>query len=485
MSFISLQYILFFCIVVPLYFAIPLRLRWLLLLVASYLFYAFSQATYVLLLAFTTLIDYYAVRTIAATPQDNSAKRRLLLTLSVGTNLGVLFFFKYFNFFSDMTQIVLARFGFDYPPLIHHLILPVGISFYTFQSVAYAVDVYRGKLPAAQHLGIFAAYVAFFPQLVAGPIERPAHLLPQFHQTFAFDYERVVAGLRLVLWGAFKKIVIADQLAVYVNGVYNNVGAYRGLPLIVATLFFAFQIYYDFSGYTDIALGSARVMGFNLMENFRQPYFSRSVREFWRRWHISLGTWFREYLYIPLGGNRVSFKRNLLNLMIVFVVSGLWHGASWTFIIWGALHGTYIVSETLYSHWDKRPQLKDTRRLSWLQRSLTFGLVVFAWIFFRANSVGDAAYILSNFFNFADGRADLLRPLFNTTVLDVRLEFLLLFALIGLQLAIEWGNINFQLAQRLLQRRTLRWLVYYAAGYAIVATYFFQPVADAFIYFQF
>ena len=221
--------------------------------------------------------------------------------------------------------------------------LPVGISFYTFQSMAYTIDVYRGVVEPEKHLGIMATFVAFFPQLVAGPIERAPHMLPQFRQRMSFDQARTVEGLRLILWGAFKKIVIADRLAIYVNTVYNAPRHYSGLPLIAATIFFAFQIYCDFSAYSDIAIGAAKILGFDLMENFRQPYFSKSVREFWGRWHISLSTWFRDYLYIPLGGNRVTFTRHLLNLMIVFVVSGLWHGASWTFVIWGALHGLYIV----------------------------------------------------------------------------------------------------------------------------------------------
>lgn len=485
MSFISLRYILFFCFVVPTYFLLPLRWRWLLLLIASYVFYAFSRASYVLLIAFSTLIDYFAARRIATTPHASLGKRRLLLALSISVNLGVLFIFKYFNFFSNSANLVLDNLGLDYASPTHNLILPVGISFYTFQSMAYTIDIYRGKVRPEMNLGIFATYVAFFPQLVAGPIERAPNLLPQFRQKFKFDYDRVVSGLRLVLWGAFKKIVIADQLAIYVNGVYNDVDNYKGVSLIVATIFFAFQIYYDFSGYSDIAIGSARVMGFDLMENFRQPYFSRSVREFWQRWHISLSTWFRDYLYIPLGGNRVSFRRNLLNLMIVFVVSGLWHGANWTFIIWGALHGGYIVLETLYNHWDKRPQVQETAQIIWLQRGATFLLVLFAWIFFRANTVADASYVIANLFDFSDGRADLLRPLFNATVLDVRIAFLLLFGLIALELAIEWGDMTFQLTQRALQYPLLRWLVYYGAGYAIVATYFFQPVSEAFIYFQF
>ena len=484
MSFISLEYILFFSIVIPIYFALPLRWRWVLLLLASYVFYSFSRASYVLLLAFSTIVDYLAARAIDRTPTENVTRRRLFLAITLVVNLGVLFTFKYFNFFGDSLNTVLAAFGTAYHLTAHRLILPVGISFYTFQSMAYTIDVYRGKLAAERNPGIYATYVSFFPQLVAGPIERAPHLLPQFRKNFTFDYERVVSGLRLVLWGTFKKVVIADTLALYANIVYNDVHAYRGLPLLAATFFFTFQIYCDFSGYSDIAIGSARVMGFDLMENFRQPYLSRSVREFWRRWHISLSTWFRDYVYIPLGGNRVSFGRNLLNLMLVFVISGLWHGASWTFVIWGALHGGYIVLETLYSNWQSRPRFKDTVLIHWLQRGFTFLLVLFAWIFFRANTIEDAGFVLTHLFDFGDGRANLLRPLFNLAF-DPRLIFVGLFGLIALLMLIEWSNTIFNLQKRLMQSTITRWTLYYAGLACIVIALLLLPPGQPFIYFQF
>lgn len=484
MSFISLEYILFFCIVVPVYFAIPLRWRWVLLLIAGYFFYAFTQASYVLLIVFTTLTDYLVAVFITNMPVEQIRKRSVLLCFSIVVNLGVLFTFKYFNFFSENISAVLMNIGINNTFRPHHLILPIGISFYTFQSMAYTIDVYRGKLHAERNLLVFAAFVAFFPQLVAGPIERAPHLLPQFREKFSFDYERVVSGLQLVLWGTFKKVVIADTLALYVNTIYNDVENYSGLPLIVATFFFAFQIYCDFSGYSDIAIGSARIMGFDLMENFRQPYFSRSVREFWRRWHISLSTWFRDYLYIPLGGNRVSFQRNLINLLIVFIVSGLWHGAKWTFVIWGALHGGYIVIELLYSRWQQHFHLKETFLIRWLQRCLTFLLILFAWIFFRANTIADANYILGHLFDFSEGRAKMLRPLFNLAF-DPRLIFICLFGLIAVLMFIEWGNQYLGLRNRLMRVSIIRWGLYYTTQLLILVALLLVPPGQPFIYFQF
>lgn len=484
MSFISFEFIIFFAVVVPLYFVLPMRWRLLLLLVSSYIFYAFSRVEYVFLIAFSTLVDYFAARELGKTPDEQITKRRLLLAASIAVNLGVLFVFKYFNFFSQSLLAVSETMGFGYQPFSHELILPVGISFYTFQSMAYTIDVYRKKIEVEDDLGIFATYVAFFPQLVAGPIERAQNMMPQFRQKFVFDYDRVVSGLRLVLWGAFKKVVIADRLAVYVNVIYNDVDSYSGLPLIIATLFFTFQIYCDFSGYSDIAIGAARVMGFDLMENFRQPYFATSVRDFWRRWHISLSTWFRDYLYIPLGGNRVSFIRNLINLMIVFVVSGLWHGANWTFVIWGALHGGYIVIETLLRQWtDKR---NPAALQLWIQRGITFLLLVFAWIFFRANTVGDAFYISQQVFNFSTGTTGLTEP-FRAAFFPGRIEFILSFALILVVLLSDYfQNRSHKDILSLIRWRPVRWVLYYTLAFLILFNYiFYFTSTPTFIYFQF
>lgn len=398
MLFNSLHFLFFFPTVVAIYFALPGRFRWMLLLAASYYFYMCWKAEYAILIVVSTLIDYFAVLGMAR--QTEQRKKRKFLALSLASNLGILFAFKYFNFFSDSVRGVLGQFNVFYDTPAFHVLLPVGISFYTFQTLSYTIDVYRGRLEPERHLGIFAVYVAFFPQLVAGPIERATHLLPQFRKTFRFDYERAASGLHLILWGLFKKVAIADRLSFYVDRIYNDPTAWTGLPVIVATYFFAIQIYCDFSGYSDIAVGTARIMGFDLMRNFERPYLATDVGTFWRRWHVSLSTWFRDYVYLPLGGNRVSKGRWYANLLIVFLVSGLWHGARWTFVIWGALHGAYLVAAVVTK--SARAKLRRSvglervpRLARWLQVAITFHLVLFAWVFFRANTVSDAFVILS------------------------------------------------------------------------------------------
>lgn len=394
MLFNSFDFALFFPLVVAAYFATPARWRWALLLAASYTFYAWWRADYALLLAFSTLVDYVAARAMAR--HEGRRQRRPWLVLSLVSNLGLLVGFKYFNFFSASLGAALGGFGMAYEPLFVDVLLPVGISFYTFQTLAYAIDVYRGTQPAERHLGRFALYVSFFPQLVAGPIERPQHLLPQFRETMRWDATRAESGLQLILWGLFKKIVIADRLALYVNVVYADPSAHAGLPVVLATYFFAFQIYCDFSGYSDIAIGTARVMGYDLRPNFRFPYFAHSIADFWRRWHVSLSTWFRDYLYVPLGGNRVAARRWALNIAVVFVVSGLWHGAAWTFVIWGALHGAYFVAGRFTM------ALRDRfwARAGGLRRVVaplfTFHLVLLAWIFFRAPSLTGALEVFAS-----------------------------------------------------------------------------------------
>lgn len=470
MSFISPEFVIFFAVVVPLFFMLRQSWRWAWLFVASYFFYGYGNVQFLSLIAMTTLVDYVAARRIDIT--DHTPTRRLWLIASLSGNLGVLFLFKYFNFFADALGAgdrLLA------------VALPVGISFYTFQSMAYTIDVYRREIRAESHFGIFATYVAFFPQLVAGPIERAGSLLPQFHQRMTFDADRTVSGFRLILWGLFKKVVIADRLALYVNVVYNDAHSYTGLPLIVATVFFGFQIYCDFSAYSDIAIGTARVMGFTLMQNFRQPYFARSVREFWARWHISLSTWFRDYVYIPLGGNRVSLGRNLLNLFIVFLLSGLWHGASWTFVIWGALHGLFVVIDAGL----RGRGLRVTAPV-WVKLAVTYALVSFAWIFFRANSLDDALYIARNLLILAP--TDLTTPfaLAKGVLLTPGVEFALAWALIGLLLAVDALDARIGLDRALtLSPIPLRWAVYYAAGAAVLVCGLYGVGAQQFIYFQF
>jgi alginate O-acetyltransferase complex protein AlgI len=402
MLFNSVEFLLFFPIVVSLYLLIKHSQRWVLLLVASYYFYMAWKPEYILLIVASTFIDYFCGRKMGAI--EEKKKRRPFLYLSLLTNLGILFTFKYFDFFTDSVEGLANYFHLPYESPALQLILPMGISFYTFQTMSYSVDIYQGKLKPEKHFGIFALFVSFFPQLVAGPIERAANLLPQFHKKFTFDRKKAVSGLQLMLWGMFKKVVVADRLAFLVNAVYDQPGEYEGFTLFLATLFFAFQIYCDFSGYSDIAIGAARILGFDLMKNFDTPYSARNVSEFWRRWHISLSTWFKDYVYIPLGGNRVVKWRWYYNLMITFLVSGLWHGANWTFVIWGGLHGFYLVSAI----WTAKIRSSvnatlglslDSKILKTWDIALNFVLVCLAWVFFRANTVTDGFYIIAQIFD--------------------------------------------------------------------------------------
>jgi len=402
MLFNSLHFIIFFPIVVTIYFSLPQRFRWLLLLLASYYFYMAWRPTYALFLLFITTVDYLAGRAMGVMP-DKRRRLQILLSSFV-VNLGLLFFFKYADFFSSSLNSLFSflRLPYDIPLL--ELILPIGISFYVFQSLSYTIDVYRGIQPPEKHFGIFALYVVFFPQLVAGPIERPQNLLPQFFIKQTFSASRLLSGLRRMLWGFFKKMVIADNLAIFVNEIYASPDNYAGLSLLVATYFFAFQIYCDFSGYADIALGSAKVLGYELRENFNQPYFAKSIQEFWRRWHMSLSAWFRDYLYIPLGGNRVAPGRWRNNVLLVFAITGLWHGANWTFVVWGLLHGFYIIigksTAALRERFARHCNLNRLPTIrAGLQIFLTFHLVLFAWIFFRARTMADAWFIFTHFFS--------------------------------------------------------------------------------------
>ncbi len=371
------------------------------------------KAEYLLLILGSTVVDYVAA--LQMSRQSSKDKKKLYLILSLVVNLGLLFGFKYFNFFNESIRTVFNHYNLFYNVPMFNVLLPVGISFYTFQTLSYTIDVYRGKRDPEKHLGIFALYVAFFPQLVAGPIERSTRLIPQLAKKYNFDYDRVTNGLKLMLWGFFKKVVIADRIAVIVNQVYSNPNDAAGLPLLIGTYLFAFQIYCDFSGYSDIAIGAAQVFGIRLMENFRRPYFAKSIREFWQRWHISLSTWFRDYLYKSLGGNKSTNWRWYYNIMIVFLVSGLWHGASWTFVIWGGLHGLYY----LFSYWTRnlRPELIrlfKLNRVPFLLKILRilfiFNIVSFGWIFFRANNLTDAIFIVTHLFT---GIGDVLSRIIN------------------------------------------------------------------------
>lgn len=485
MLFNSIEFLIFLPIVVILYFACPYRYRWILLLAASYYFYAAWKLEYLVLIIISTLISYLAA--IQLHKPEHQAKRTLFLLIGVCTNLGILFAFKYFNFVNDSVRSVFNQFNLVYDVPMFQVLLPVGISFYTFQTLGYLIDVYRGKLPPEHHLGRFALFVSFFPQLVAGPIERATNLLPQFYEKFDFDEARVTSGLRLMLWGMFKKVVIADRLGLYVNTVYNNPADWQGWPVLVATYFFAVQIYCDFSGYSDIAIGAARVMGFDLMENFRRPYLAQSPSEFWRRWHISLSTWFRDYLYIPLGGNRVPIPRWYLNLLIVFLISGLWHGAAWTFVVWGGLHGLYMAVDMA----TRGLREKLAGRLGLGQRPVvravlngvvTFNLVCLAWIFFRANSVADAFLLLDNLFPLTNFAA--ISVPWTAVAVDPAQETALSLALILLLMGVHLAQEQ-QWQTSLLIRRPFwfRWAAYLGLGLAILNLGITEEVP--FIYFQF
>ncbi|UVT19568.1 MAG: MBOAT family protein [Nitrospira sp.] len=397
MLFNSFDFVLFFVVVTSAYFVLPHRLRWLLLLTASCFFYMAFIPIYILVLFTTILIDYFAGIWIEDT--ENPHKKRLYMLMSIISVCIVLFFFKYFNFFNENIAAFASAFHWNYPIESLRIILPIGLSFHTFQSLSYVIEVYRGRQRAERHFGIYSLYVMYFPQLVAGPIERPQNMLHQFHERKVFDWARLGDGLSLVLWGLFKKVVVADNLALYVDTVYNSSSHHTGTSLLLATYFFAIQIYSDFSGYSDIARGVSRVYGIELMKNFETPYFSTSIPEFWSRWHISLSTWFRDYVYIPLGGNRVSLPRNIFNLFVVFLLSGFWHGANWTFIVWGGLHGLYLIVYRLAERVTRRlssstQQHKPILVLRVVKVIVTFHLVVLAWVFFRADSLETAVQIL-------------------------------------------------------------------------------------------
>lgn len=386
------------------------------LLGASYYFYISWNFSLIWLILFTTAVSYGAGLAIGNLKKKNPsgekrAAERFFLVITLIVSLGILFFFKYFNFISDSIFSIINLFsGGGGASFALDLILPVGISFYTFQTLSYVIDVYRGTVDAEKHFGYYALYVSFFPQLVAGPIERPENLLPQLKETHKFSWDNAVPGLRKMLIGFFKKVVVADLIAPYVNAVYNNPEGATGFGVLLATVMFSFQIYCDFSGYTDIAIGCSEIMGIRLMQNFDRPYIAESIKEFWRRWHISLSSWFKDYVYFPLGGSRCKLPRHMLNICIVFLISGLWHGAAWTFVIWGGLHGLYQV----IGHFTKAPREKllallkidkDCRAVHIIKRINTFILVSFAWIFFRANSFSDLSLLLSKLFT--DWRVDL------------------------------------------------------------------------------
>lgn len=484
MLFNSFQFFFFFIIVTGLYFALPYNKRWFLLLISSCYFYMAFIPIYILILGFTIVIDYFAGIFMERLEGN---KRKLFLIFSLIANIGVLAIFKYYNFINVNLSFLLHGFGLSNPIPYLTILLPIGLSFHTFQAMSYTIEVYRGHQKAERHFGIYSLYVMFYPQLVAGPIERPQNLLHQFREKYDFDYDRVTNGIRLMVWGLFKKVVVADRLTVVVDTVYNNPHNYNSLSLIVATVFFSFQIYYDFSGYSDIAIGAARVMGFKLMKNFDNPYQSKSVQEFWKRWHISLSSWFKDYLYISLGGNRVSIPRWYFNLFIVFLISGIWHGANWTFLIWGAIHGLYLVfgilTKKIRNNFNKYLQIE---KLTFLPTITTFGIITFAWIFFRADNFQNAVYIASHIFT---GLPECLNKIINhqpfieyigVTKISIIFSILLIFFVESVQYLQNWINITSEFLQKPL---LFRWLIYLAAAFIIGLFGIFEH--RQFIYFQF
>ena len=470
MLFNSWQFALFFPIVFALYWGLSYKFRIGLLFTASYYFYMSWNIKYVVLILFTTIVSYFAALLITKT--HSLRTKKCILTLSLIACLGVLFVFKYFNFFAGAVVGFMSLFTIHLHPMTLKLLLPVGISFYTFQTLGYVIDVYRGTTQPEKNFWVYATFISFFPQLVAGPIERTNNLLPQIKAVHEFKYEQAVYGIKLMTWGFFKKLCIADVLAVYVDKVFEDIYSYNGFALVLAVFFFSIQIYCDFSGYSDIARGCSKMLGIDLIENFRSPYFSASLHEFWGRWHISLSTWFRDYVYIPLGGNRCGKFRHNMNLLLTFTISGLWHGANWTFVVWGMLHGLgQVVENALLLRSRNEPH-----GLKWSLRVLgTFVFVVLGWVFFRAQSLGEAVYVLGHIF-MPTIWGDL--TLNNTTKLVIAL-------FIPLLLLHDFISLNSDAIASFSRKNLyLRWAGYVALGLIVV---FFSPknIAADFIYFQF
>lgn len=478
MLFNSLPFLLFFIIVTTVYYLLPNRFRWVHLLAASCYFYMAFIPVYIFILGGTIIIDYFAGLIIE---KSVGKRRKFWLVVSLITNIGVLAVFKYYNFFTENANHFLEWIHIPVSLTYLKIILPIGLSFHTFQAMSYTIEVYRGNQVAERHFGIYALYVMFYPQLVAGPIERPQHMLHQFHEKHPFIADNLFIGIKMILWGLFKKVVIADRLAILVNQVYDSPHAYNSTTLFIATLFFSVQIYCDFSGYSTIAIGTARAMGFKLMTNFNKPYESRSISEFWKRWHISLSSWFKDYLYISLGGNRVSIPRWYLNLFIVFLLSGLWHGANWTFIVWGGLHGCFqvfgLMTRKQFHNISVKTGLINLHKLTRIWSiTFTFLLVTLSWVFFRSHNVGDAVFILKKIFTREWGG-------FQDSVLFTKMSLALSFGLIFLLFFVEARNwdqiVNAPLPEK--RRSSLAFGILVLS--AILLFGIFEKLS--FIYFQF
>lgn len=484
MTFNSIEFAIFLPIVFLLYWFVTnknLKNQNVLLILASYTFYGWWDWRFLTLIIFSSFLDYSIGVAISKT---NNAKRKMsLLIISILTNLGFLAFFKYFNFFAQSFADAFTLLGQDIEPTRLNIILPVGISFYTFQTLSYTIDVYKRKLEPTTDIISFFAFVSFFPQLVAGPIERATNLLPQFQKTRTFEYGKAVDGMRQILWGLFKKVIIADNCARFANQVFENHEILNGSTLILGAIFFTFQIYGDFSGYSDIAIGASRLFGFDLKQNFSFPYFSRDVAEFWRRWHISLNTWFRDYLYIPIGGSKGNRWFKIRNIFIIFVVSGLWHGANWTFIAWGVLNACYFIPLMLLKH--NRNNLgvvAEGRKLpsivECVQMGLTFSLTVVAWIFFRSDSIGSAIVYIRRMFS----SSLFEKPHFKNIPLS---DDILILVYLSLFIIVEWNGRRNQYA---IERLGIEWNASLRrALYTLLTLIILLHAGDAteFIYFQF
>jgi D-alanyl-lipoteichoic acid acyltransferase DltB (MBOAT superfamily) len=484
MFFNSIDFAIFLPIVFILYWFVTaknLKVQNILIVIASYIFYGWWDWRFLFLIVLSTLIDYFVGMFLSKT--EKSKERRILLLFSVIANLSFLGFFKYFNFFVDSFAAVFTFFGMEINPSHLNIILPVGISFYTFQTMSYSIDVYKRELEPTKDFIAFAAFVSFFPQLVAGPIERAANLLPQFYVKRIFSYNNAVDGCKQMLWGFFKKMVVADNCALYVNAVFKNYTVYSGSTLFLAAIFFAFQIYGDFSGYSDIAIGTSKLFGFKLMRNFAYPYFSRDMAEFWRRWHISLTTWFRDYIYFPLGGSRKGIAVTVRNTFIIFLVSGFWHGANWTFVIWGFLNALYFMPLLLLkrnrNHLEIAAYNKSLPTISEVISILiTFLLAAFAFVFFRAETVGSAFTILSKIFS---------NSIFTMPEIRVGDSGIIIFGSIVLSIVLliifEWINRKEEYGLKWQSKyKVLRWLTYIFITVLILEL---AGQGQGFIYFQF
>lgn len=473
----SLGFAIFLPIVFIAYWAIPQKYQWVWILSSSLYFYMSWNAKYILLILNVCVVTYFCGILI----DRYKIYRKLILYIAILACIGELFFFKYFNFGIESLNRICYFCGIPLHASTINIILPVGISFYTFQAMSYVVDVYKEKISVEKHFGKYAAFITFFPQLVAGPIERSENLLPQIKEQHSFDYKSTIYGLQLMAWGFFKKVVIADNLAVHVDVIFNNIYDYSGLSLIVATIFFAFQIYCDFSGYSDIAIGTANLFGIKLMKNFDSPYFSCSLQEFWSRWHISLSSWFRDYVYIPLGGNRKGKIRQYFNLGVTFIISGLWHGANWTFVVWGFLHGFFQIIEKMLNIGRYNKHKSAFKKI--ISIILTFMIVSICWIFFRANAISEALYVLRNVFDDIENIRGYIIQGYHDLQLSKMKAMRIVFslALLGIY---DYMDLSKETIKRVASMsKKHRWIIYYIAILIIIIMGNFG--SNQFVYFQF